>query len=106
MKKIIVEEFDACHKFLESTDRFILPPKDRKFIQITHLVGCDELFVFVSYDKKEFDHRIKEFIGSIIKEAQKSDLYSYHRAVRRTLVKESYNGDWELFDTVLLLYLE
>ena len=46
MAKIVVEELDCCHKFVESTVRYILPITEQKFVHITHLVGADVLFIF------------------------------------------------------------
>ena len=97
MSKIIVEEFDVCHKFMSDCVQYILPLKDRKFVNLTHVVGSDDFIIFMSYDKKNFRGRIQQFIRDIIKEAQKSDLHKYHWAVHRPLVEETINQPYELF---------
>ena len=69
MSKIIVKEFDVCHKFMESCLQHILPLNEREFVGLTHLVSCDEFVIFISYDKKIFGDKIQQFVQDIIKEA-------------------------------------
>ena len=68
MSKIIVKEFDVCHKFMESCLQHILPLNEREFVGLTHLVSCDEFVIFISYDKKIFGDKIQQFVQDIIKE--------------------------------------
>ena len=42
--------------------------------------------IFVSYDKKNFEGSIKQFIQDIIKEAQKSDLHRYNQELQEILL--------------------
>ena len=86
MSNITVEEFEVCHHFMQYCVQHILPVHERKFVNLTHLVSCDDFVIFVSYDKKHFGGRIQQFIRAIIKEPQKSDLHRYHWAVHRPLV--------------------
>ena len=39
MEKVVIEEFNCCHSFVQSCINFLLPLEERKFICITHLVG-------------------------------------------------------------------
>ena len=73
MSKVIVEEFDACHRFMSGYVQFILPLVERKYVQLTHNVASENVVIFVNYDK----NKIKEFVEYIIKELQKSDLSRY-----------------------------
>ena len=88
--KIVIEEFDCCHKFIEPR-QYILLLEDRKFVNITYLVSCNEFLIFISYDKKEFGIKIKEFINLIIE----SDLCRFHWKIHRPLAEEFKNGDWD-----------
>ena len=45
MEKVVIEEFDCCHSFIESCVRFILPLNERKFVHVTHLAGEDKFFI-------------------------------------------------------------
>ena len=80
MHKTVVEEFDVCHKFVSNCVEYNLPPHERESGSISHLIGSEEFYIFVGYDKKNFGGRIKQFIDNIIKEAWKSEyeLYHYH----------------------------
>ena len=78
MSKITIDEFDVCHNFMSDCIRYILPLNQRKFVQLSHLAGCDSFTIFVSYDKENFGDRIQQFIQKIIKEAQRSELYRYY----------------------------
>ena len=46
MEKVVIEEFDCFHSFIESCVRFISPLHERKFVHVTQLVGCDKFFYF------------------------------------------------------------
>ena len=72
MSKITVEEFEVCHQFMQCCAPYILPLHERKFVNLTHMVSCDDFVIFVSYDNKNFEGRIQQFIQEIIKEAQRS----------------------------------
>ena len=41
---------------------------------VDHSVSDDEFVIKINYDKSQFEHRINEFVGNIIREAQNSDL--------------------------------
>ena len=73
MSKVIVEEFDACHRFMSDYVQFILLLVERKYVQLTHNVASENVVIFVNYDK----NKINEFVEYIIKELQKSDLSRY-----------------------------
>ena len=71
MSKIVVEEFDVCHKFVSEVVEFILPIEQRRFVLVEHNVSCEDFTIFVGYDKLLFEHKVHEFVGEIIKEAGK-----------------------------------
>ena len=70
MEKVVIEEFDCCHSFIESCVRFILPLSERKFVHVTHSVGGDNFFILVSYKKEQLNTKINQFITGIIKESK------------------------------------
>ena len=41
--KMMVEEFDVCHKFSEKIKREIIPHEQRENCEFTHNVSCSEL---------------------------------------------------------------
>lgn len=45
MSKIVIEEFDACHKFVDEIEFFVLPIEKRKFVEISHVVSCDKIVI-------------------------------------------------------------
>ena len=47
IRKIVIEEFDTCYKFIESCANFILPVKDRIFFHLTYLVSCEDFGIFI-----------------------------------------------------------
>ena len=47
---------------------FFLPIEKRKFVEISHVVSCDDFVIFVSYDLRG---EIQQFICDIIGEAKK-----------------------------------
>ena len=63
MAKIVIEEFDCAHKFVDEVIRFLLPLKKRDFVETSHAVGCDDFTIFVSYDKEKFGGEIRNFSG-------------------------------------------
>ena len=71
MAKIIVEEFDAAHKFLDEIVNCLLPLKKRKFVEISHIVGCSDFVIFVSFGKKSFGGEIRNFLSKISDEAKR-----------------------------------
>ena len=77
MNKIVIEDFDACHKFVNEMVQYILPLKKRKFVEISHVVGRNDFTIFVSYDKDNFEHEIRQFTSEIVQKARKSDLGCY-----------------------------
>ena len=48
ISKIVVEKFDYCHKFVESTVQFILLLEDRKFVHMTQVGSCNEFLISIS----------------------------------------------------------
>ena len=83
-----IEELDACERFMSDIVPFILPTDQRRCIAIDYSVSSDEFVIKVNYSKGMFEHKIKEFVCNIIKEAQKSDLHRYNWAVHRPLCEE------------------
>ena len=77
---------------------YILPLEEKKFVDLAYNVNCNDFEGFVSYDKKNFGReKIWQFIRDIIKGAQKSDLYGYHRKVHMPFVEETINSPYCLF---------
>ena len=78
---------------------------ERKFVSLTHLVGCDNSVIFASDDKENFGHNIGQFIQDMIKEAQKSDLHRYDWKTHRPRVYETKNTPNELFqDCIQIIF--
>ena len=77
MSKIVVEEFDVCHKFVSEAVEFILPIEQRRFVLVEHNVSCEDFIIFVGYDTSLFEHKIHKLVSNIIKEARKSCLHKY-----------------------------
>ena len=67
MSKIVIGEFEVCHKFISEVVHFILPIEQWKFVQVEHNVSCEDFLIFIGYDKDEFEHKIGEFVRDIIK---------------------------------------
>ena len=95
MSKIVVEEFDVCHKFVSEVVEFILPIEQRRFVLVEH-VSCENFIIFVGYGKSLFEHKIHEFVSDIVKEASKSCLQKYWD-VDFALVEEVENLPREYF---------
>ena len=83
-----IEEFDACERFMSDIVPFILPTDQRRWIAIDYSVTSNGFVIKVNYSKDMFEHKIKEFVCNIIKEAQKSDPHRYNWAVHRPLCEE------------------
>lgn len=66
---------------------FFLPIEKREFVEISHVVSCDDFVIFVSYD---FRGEIQQFICDIIGEAKKNNLYRHGWKVCR-LIEETKN---------------
>ena len=81
MSKIIVEEFNVCHKFYNKIQLDCLKKFDH--FSITHYVADNDFSIFVEFEPC---FNIKEIIKYIKKAAAESDLYSYHWKVHRPLV--------------------
>ena len=62
MYKIVVEEFDVCHKFVENCVEYILPPNEREFVNISHLVGSKEFHIFVGYNMKNLEVELNNLL--------------------------------------------
>ena len=97
MAKIMIEEFDVCHKSVDEEIQYLLPNERRKFVEISHVVGCNEFIIFVSYDKKIFGSDIEQFISDIIQKAKQSDLHQYHWKVHRPIVEKTKNWPCDRF---------
>ena len=69
--KFVVQEFDIYHKFVDEEIKYFLPIEERKYVEISHVVGCSDFVIFVSYDKKNFGGEIKNFLLKIIEETKK-----------------------------------
>ena len=104
MSKIVVEEFDVCHRFMSDVVEFILPIEQRIFVLVEYNVSSEDFIYFVGYDKALFvgydealfEHKINDFVRDIIKETKKSELYRSW-AVDRPLVEEVENLPHEYF---------
>ena len=97
MEKVVIEEFDCCHSFIESCVCFILPLNERIFVHVTHLVGGGKFFIFVSYDKEQLNTKINQFITDIIKESKNWDDLRKYWNVNEPLVEGYENPEWKLF---------
>ena len=62
MSRITVEEFEVCHQFMQNCVQYNLPLHERKFVNLTHLVSCDDFVIFVSCDEKNFGGKTQQFI--------------------------------------------
>lgn len=52
MSKIVVEEFDVCHKFVDEEIKYFLPIEKRKSVEISHVVVAETLlFLFLTTKK-------------------------------------------------------
>lgn len=93
MSKIVIEEFDACHKFVDEIEFFV---------EISHVVSCDGFVIFVSYDLRG---EIQQFICDIIGEAKKNDLYRHGWKVYRRLIEETKNEDcYRFVDSINIIF--
>ena len=97
MEKVVIEEFDCCHSFIERCVCFILPLNERIFVHVTHLVGGGKFFIFVSYDKEQLNTKINQFITDIIKESKNWDDLRKYWNVNEPLVEGYENPEWKLF---------
>ena len=88
---------------MQSCVPYILPLHERKVVNLTHLVSCDDFIILVSYDKKVFGGRVQQFIREIIKEAPRSDLHRYYWAVHHPLVEEMINQPYELYHDCIVI---
>ena len=70
MSKIVVEEFDACHKFIEEI-KYFLPLKEKNYVEITHAVSCFDFVIFISYGNKNFLDKIKDFTQIFLRKPKK-----------------------------------
>ena len=97
MAKIVVEEFDVAHKFADEIVCFLLPFEKTEYIEISHVVGCSDFVIFVSYDKQKFGGEIRNFLSKICDEAKKSDLSSCGWKVHHSVIEETKNQDCYMF---------
>ena len=58
MSRITVEEFEVCHQFMQNCVQYNLPLHERKFVNLTHLVSCDDFVIFVSCDENILEVRL------------------------------------------------
>lgn len=105
MSKIVVEEFGVCHMFVDEEIKYFLPIEKRKYVEISHVFGCSDFVIFISYDKKKFGAKIKNFVSKIINEAKESELATYERKFHRPLVEESKNlGCYTFIDQTDIIF--
>ena len=69
---------EVCYQFMQNYVQYNLTLHERKYVNLIHLLNCDDFVIFLSHDKKYFGGKIQTFLRAIIKEAQKSDHYRYH----------------------------
>ena len=74
MSKIILSEFDICHKFVNDTRRSI-NSKYFDFYSLTHYVSDCKFNIFISYNSPLFD--IDALAFKICKKVKESDLNTY-----------------------------
>ena len=84
MSKIIVQEFDAFHKFVREIRHYISSDQISKWT-ITRNVSGGKFGIFIGFTSGHFD--IDAFIFKITDEAKKSDLYQHGCKVHRPLVQ-------------------
>ena len=97
MAKIVTEEFDVSHKFVDEKVQYLLPIEKSTFVEISHAIGCNEFTIFVSYNKKNFVGEIEQFISDFIQKAKESDLHQYHWKVHRPIVEKTKNWPGDRF---------
>ena len=71
MSKVIVEKFDACHRFMSGYVQFILPLVERKYVQLTHNVASENVVIFVNYDKNNLEIRLRNLSDILSKNYKK-----------------------------------
>ena len=71
MAKIVIEEFDCAHKFVDEVVRFLLTLKKRDFVEIYHAVGCDDLLFLCPTTKKNLAVKLETFYLKYAKRPQK-----------------------------------
>ena len=86
MSKIVIPEFDACHKFSEKIRREI-PIEQREKCNFTHNVSYKEFSVFIGFTSVCFD--IDVLLLKITEEAKKSDLSSLRWKTHRPILHRS-----------------
>ena len=101
MNKVVIEEFDVCHQCADDI-QFLLPLKERKFVNISYLVSCSDFVILIGYNKNSYGDRIKEFTQRVIKESQQSSLSDYGWAVHRPLVRQCKAPDYSDFSDQVL----
>ena len=71
--------------------KYFLLIENRKYVEISHVIGCSHFVISVSYVKKNSGGEIKNLLLKIIKEAKKSDLARYGWKVHRPFVEVRKN---------------
>lgn len=71
---------------------------------VDHSVSDDEFVIKINYDKSQFEHRINEFVGRIIREAQNSDLYRYNWKVHRLLCEEIEESESYFGNSIIITF--
>ena len=84
MLKIVVQEFDVCHKFVQEIRHYIASDQISK-CTITHNVSCGEFSIFIGFASGHCD--IDALIFKITKKAKESDLYQNKWKVHRALIQ-------------------
>ena len=69
MAKLVVEEFDVCHKSVGHIS-YLLPLNQRDHVSVQHVVGTRSFTSFVSFDKFNYNDKIENFIMKIILESR------------------------------------
>ena len=96
MSKIILPEFDICHKFVNDTRRRSINSKYFDFYSLAHYVSDYEFNIFISYNPPLFD--IDALVFEICKKAKESDLSTYGWKAHRLLVDRRNNFKFTLDD--------
>ena len=88
MSRIIVPEFDICHKFVNDIRRSI-NSKYFDFYSLTHYVSDCEFNIFISHNPSLFG--IDALVFEICKKAKEGDLSTYGWKTHRPLVERRNN---------------
>lgn len=80
MTKLVIDEFDVCHKFVNNLDRYVC---SRYNCAITHNVSCEDFAIFIDYDfSDELIEKLTEYI------------YKKHMKINFTVTGGRFIGFW------------